>query len=145
MNKKIRGLAALLVGTGIVLSSLTATATTPIQIKSVTLYKKYPTFIIVKVTSANTTSRQVQLKGYLNALDKNGYTTYQPPSFNEINMYGVNNLCTGDTVNGTWPSKRSYTATWCFAVPKGKTIKSVYISAKWLGSPMISQAVNIKN
>lgn len=145
MKSILRIASSIFVVGGLLVGTAPASAGTPIQIQSVSVVKRYPTFIVVKVTSKNMTSRTVQLRGYLNALDKNGYTTYQPPSFNEINMYGANRQCTGDMVNGSWPAKRSYSATWCFSVPKGKTIKSIFISANIYGDPMISKAVNIKN
>jgi hypothetical protein len=138
--------AAVLVATALTFQPSAADAVgTPIQITKVVLYKKYPTFIVLKVTSKNTTRRDIHLVGYQCVLDKDGYTTYEAPDWNEVSVYEANNICTGDYLNGYWSPGQVATGTWCFSVPRGRSIKSVYVSASMFGNAMYSKAVSIKH
>jgi hypothetical protein len=125
--------------------STPANSAPPISFTKVTVYKKWDAFIALNVTGKNNTSRNVRLSGYFYAKTKSGQI-YGMPDFETLMLYDAyQNPCSGDSVDGNWTPKSVWTSTWCFAVPKGQTVTSVFVASNKYSTPLTSIRVSIKN
>jgi|LauGreDrversion4_2_1035121.scaffolds.fasta_scaffold1048881_1 hypothetical protein len=117
----------------------------PISITKISTFKKYDALIALKVTSKNNTNRNVRLAGNFYAKTSDGLT-YEFPDFETLQFYGVyGNPCGGNGVDGYWNPGQVASATWCFAVPKGKTIVEIYVASNRYATPLVSKKIRIKN
>ena len=122
-----------------------AVAAPPISITKISIFKKYDALIALKVTARNNTSRVVNLAGNFYAKTSDGLT-YEFPDFETLQLYGVyGNPCGGNGVDGSWSPGQIATATWCFAVPKGKRIVQVYVASNRYATPLVTKKTRIKN
>lgn len=129
----------------LVLLNTPANSAPPVSFTKVTVYKKWDALIALNVTGKNNTSRNVRLSGSFYAKTKSG-NIYGFPDFETLMLYDAyQNPCSGDSVDGNWTPKSVWTSTWCFAVPKGQTITSVFLAANKYSTPLTSIKVNIKN
>lgn len=141
-RKSITFLVLLLISVAVTPSSFAAA---PVSISNVTVQKKWNALIALKITAKNNTSREVQLSGELFAVTKDGQTI-EIPDFDTLIFYDAySNPCAGNSINGTWKPRQSASSVFCFALPKGKTIKKVFIASSKYSTPLVSVNVNIKN
>jgi hypothetical protein len=117
----------------------------PISITKISTFKKYDALIALKVTSKNNTNRNVRLAGNFYAKTSDGLT-YEFPDFETLDLYGVYpDPCGGNGVDGYWNPGQVASATWCFAVPKGKTIVEIYVASNRYATPLVAKKIRIKN
>ncbi len=122
-----------------------SSAAAPVSISKVTVQKKWNALIALKITAKNNTSREVKLSGEFFAITKEGQTI-EIPDFDTLIFYDAySNPCAGNSINGTWKPRQSASNTFCFALPKGKTIKKVFIASSKYSTPLVSVNVSIKN
>lgn len=122
-----------------------SSAATPVSLSNVTVQKKWNALIALKITAKNNTSRVVQLSGEFFAVTKDGQTI-EIPDFDTLIFYDAySNPCAGNSINGTWKPRQSASSIFCFALPKGKTIKKIFIASSKYSTPLVSVNVNIKN
>jgi hypothetical protein len=85
------------------------------------------------------------LSGEFFAVTKNGQTI-EIPDFDTLIFYDAySNPCGGNSINGTWKPRQAASNVFCFALPKGQTIKKVFIASSKYATPLVSVNVNIKN
>ena len=141
-RKSITFLILVLISVAVTPSSFAAA---PVSISKVTVQKKWGALVALKITAKNNTSRAVQLSGEFFAVTKDGQTIGYP-DFDTLIFYDAyTNPCVGNSINGTWKPKQSASETFCFALPKGKTIKKIFIASSKYSTPLVSVNVNIKN
>ena len=120
-------------------------AATPVSISKVVVQKKWNALVALKITAKNNTSRKVQLSGEFFAVTNDGQTI-EFPDFDTLIFYDAySNPCVGNSINGTWKPRQSASGTFCFALPKGKIIKKIFIASDKYSTPLVSLNVNIKN
>ena len=141
-RKSITFLVLLLISVAVTPSSFAATL---VSISKVTVQKKWNALIALKITTTNNTSREVVFFGEMFAVTKDGQTIGLPDGVTLQNYDAYLNPCAGNGINGSWKPRQSASSVFCFALPKGNTIKSLFIASSKYSTPLVSIKVNIKN